>query len=35
MYLPKFKFLKDVAKPGAFALPGGGNFAGGIIKDFL
>mgnify|MGYP003148433971 FL=1 len=35
MYLPKFKFLKDVAKPGAFSLPGGGSFAGGLIKDFL
>ena len=35
MYLPKFKFLKDVAKPGAFTNPDGSSFAGGLIKDFL
>ena len=35
MYLPKFKFLKDVAKPGEFSSPDGGGFAGGLIKDFL
>jgi len=34
MYLPKFKFLKDVAKPGAFSLPGEEALPVVLLKTF-